>query len=193
MQWTEKDTEHLRMFRKTLDSDDIKLKEEIKARLLKNKYIVHVINNKELEENDAEPVDYFGVNILPYYLIPDAQSSAKCFICYEVSNEPRSRWDTITVEKYQRITFYILCHQSIAIEKHTSLARHDLLAALIMEEFNSKVLSCGRILCISDLPSVTDNNFLSRTLIYQSKTDNNIMKTVNGIPKIINKSVIDNY
>lgn len=65
MQWTDKDVEFLRQFRHTVDYDGIKVKERVKEILLDNRFIIHVLNNKELEDNDAEPADYFGINILP--------------------------------------------------------------------------------------------------------------------------------
>ena len=66
MEWTKEDTAKLRTWRNLIDSDNIKIKEKIKEELLSNKYIIHVIGNKELEEEDAEPEDYYGVNIFPY-------------------------------------------------------------------------------------------------------------------------------
>lgn len=187
MEWTKEDAAFLRNYRNQLDSDDIKLKEEIKQRLLNDKYIIHVLDNKELQENDAEPDDYFGVNILPYFIIPGVQTDAMNYLCYECSAEPRSRWEDVIAEKYQRITFHILCHEKNIIEKTTSLARHDLLAALITRMMNFEVLSCGRVKLISDLPSITDNYFITRTLIFTAKTDANLVKTIAGKPRIINK------
>jgi len=69
MEWTDQDKAHLLSFKDTVDSDDVKIKEKIKQLLLDNKYIIHVLNNKELEAVDAEPDEYFDVNILPYYMI----------------------------------------------------------------------------------------------------------------------------
>lgn len=186
MEWTKEDTAFLRNYRNQLDSDDIKLKEEIKQRLLNDKYIIHVLDNKELQKNDAEPDDYFGVNILPYFIIPGVQTDAMNYLCYECSAEPRSRWENVTVEKYQRITFYILCHEKNIIEKTTSLARHDLLAALVTRMMNFEVFSCGRVELISDLANITDNYFITRTLIFSAKTDANLVKTIGGKPRIVN-------
>lgn len=189
MEWTKEDAAFLRNYRKTLDSDDIKLKEEIKQRLLNDKYIIHVLNNKELEAADAEPDDYFGINILPYYYIPSIQTHVDNFICYECHSEPRSRWDATNVEKYQRIIFYILCESKNMIDKETSLARHDLLGALILRAFNFEIFSCGRIHCMSDVPGVVDNNYISRVMTFTCKTDANLVKTIDNIPRIVNKKV----
>ncbi len=75
------------------------------------------------------------------------------------------------------------------MDKETSLPRHDLLAALIEREFNFTELSCGRLQIESSKPSVTDNNFATRTIVFQCKTDKNLVKTINGVPTIINKKM----
>jgi hypothetical protein len=80
MEWTPEDTEYLRDFRKHLDSDNIKLKQQIKQKLLSDKYLIHVLNNKELEESDAEPADYFDVNIREYYMLPETQTDVQNFV-----------------------------------------------------------------------------------------------------------------
>ena len=103
LNWTDQDTKELLTLKDTVECDEVRVKEKIKEALLGNRFILHVLDNKELEENDAEPDDYFGVNILPYYYVPGTQSESKNFLCYECTCEPRSRWDSVTTEKYQRI------------------------------------------------------------------------------------------
>ena len=176
---------YLRSFRNNLDNDNVKLKQQIKQKLLNDKYIIHVLNNKELEENDAEPDDYFGVNIRPAYIVPETQTDVMNYICFETNNEQRYP----NAMKTQQIIFYILVDDKNMIDKDTSLARHDLLAALIQNMFNYEVFLGGRWTLISDKPSVTDNHYLTRTLIFQQNTDNNLVKTVNGKPKIINHDI----
>ena len=63
-------------------NDNIKIKEQIKQILLNNRYIIHVLNNKELEEAESEPDEYYGINILPYYIISPTQTNIQNFICY---------------------------------------------------------------------------------------------------------------
>ena len=65
MQYTQSDIEYLKSFRDNIDYDGIKVKQQIKALLLNNKHILHVLNNEELEAVEAEPDDYFNVNIYP--------------------------------------------------------------------------------------------------------------------------------
>ena len=94
-----------------------------------------------------------------------------------------------SIRKTQQITFTILCNDKNDIDKETSLPRHDLLAALIQNMFNYEVFLGGRWILVSDRASVTDTHYLMRTLLFQQDTDNNLVKTVNGKPKIINHSV----
>lgn len=183
MEWTPDDTEDLRNLRNYLDSDNIKLKQQIKQKLLSDKFLIHVLNNKELEESDAEPSDYFGVNILSYYMIPETQTDVQNFICFETSTDMRYG----SAMKNQMIIFYILCDDKNAIDKDTSLPRHDLLAALIQRLFNYDRFMGGRFQLVSDVPSITDTHYLTRTMKFLQVTDNNLVKTINGKPKIINK------
>lgn len=188
MEWTKEDKQKLLSYRNTLDSDDIKLKQEIKEILLSRKDIIHVLNNKELEKADAEIDDYFGINILPYFQISQTQHDVQNFLCFETSFERVSRYAE-TPLKRQQIIFYILCESKNCIDKETSLPRHDLLSALVLDAFDYKVLSCGRIHISQSKPSITDNNYVTRTLIFECDTDRNIVKTKNGIPQIINKEL----
>lgn len=188
MKWTKEDKERLLSYRQTLDCDDIKLKQEIKNILLQRKDIIHVLNNKDLEAEDAEPDDYFGVNILPYYSISPTQHNVQNFICYETSFERINRLAETPIKR-QQIIFYVLCEEKNCIDTETSLPRHDLLSALILDAFDYKVLSCGRIHISVSKPSITDNNYCTRTLIFECQTDRNLVKTKNGVPIIVNKEL----
>lgn len=187
MALTKNELEYLRSYRdKTkVDCDDIKVKEQIKSKLLNNKYIVHVLNNTELDEDC--PDEYFGINILPYYMITPTQIDVQNFICYEVQYDEINRYNNRV--KNLQIIFYILCDQKNIIDKDTYLARHDLLAALIMDEFNWKNYFGSKIHCIEDKPSVVDTDYACRTLVFEQTTDNNLTKTRDGIPRTVNKEI----
>ena len=108
MSITEKELEELRRLRNEPDEVDVRYKQIIKQRLLTNNKIIFLIHNKELE--DAEPDEYLGVNILPYYLIAPTQTNVKNYICFETSFDEVSRGNSVM--KIQQIIFYILCHHS---------------------------------------------------------------------------------
>lgn len=183
--------EYLRSYRDNLDSDNIKLKQQIKKKLLNDQALIHVLHNKELEEADAEPSDYYGVNILPFYILPDTQTEVQNFVCFETNNEIKYSMNyNNSVKKTQQIMFYILVNDKNALDEETSLARHDLLAAIIQTLFNYEIFLGGRFVLVSDKASVTDTHYLVRTLLFQQDTDNNLVKTINGKPKIVNHSIL---
>ena len=106
MKWTKEDTDFLLSFKDTTDNDDVKVKEKIKRVLLDNRYIVHALNNKELEQTDAEPEDYFGVNIVPYYVMQPIQHNVNNYICYEVTCKEIDKYNANVKELL--IVFYII-------------------------------------------------------------------------------------
>ena len=91
--------------------------------------------------------------------------------------------------KILQITFYILCEEKTNIEKRTGIARHDLLGSVILDIFNWSNLFGGQIHCVSDMASVTDNDYATRTIIFEQYTDNNLAKTRNGTARIIPRDI----
>lgn len=188
MKWTEADTEYLRNIRSEIDSDDIKIKEQIKRKLVDNKYIIHVLNNKEFIEKQAEPDDYFGINILPFFVITPSQSNVQNFICFETDyNELKRHNDAM---KYQNITFTVMCHERTNVDEETGLARHDLLSALIIREFNYTNIFGGKVMLVTNKPGVVDGHYPCRTLIFEQLTDNLLTKTYNKTPRLANKDIV---
>lgn len=187
MTWTDEDKAFLRAFKDNVDSDDIRVKEKIKQILLSNRYIIHVINDKELEDevdDEGTGIDeYFGTHILPYYIINPAQSASNTFICYEVCYDELDRYNS-TVKKLS-IIFYILCEHKTLKDVETGIPRHDLLAALIQDQFNYTNHFGSTIKLVSDVPSVVDRSYACRTLTFEQTTDNNVVKTKNGIPMMV--------
>ncbi len=192
MNWTEQDTKELLTLKDTVESDDIRVKERIKEVLLNNRFIIHVLDNKELEElvdEDGTGTDeYFNTCIFPHYIINPTQHSANTFICYEVSynNDSRASRTSIAAKELY-VTFEILSNYKVLINQDTGIAKHDLLAALITDQFNFSNYFGKTLTLISDVPSVVDNDFACRTLTFKQTTDNNLVKVVNGAPQLANK------
>ena len=82
-----------------------------------------------------------------------------------------------------------MCEEKNNIEKKTGIARHDLIGALILDIFNWSNLFGEQIHCVSDVPGVTDNDYSTRTIIFEQRTDNNLAKTRNGTPIIIPRTI----
>lgn len=181
-------------FKENVDSDDVKVKEKIKYMLSNNELIIFALNNKELEESDAEPDDYIGENILPFYLLEDVQTHVNNFVCFEVSYDmaqsyqySKSHKSLNSTVKTLNVIFHILCDEKDIIEENTGIARHDLLATLIIDQFNWSNEFGGKLMLVSDVPSTVDKHYACRTLVFQQTTDNNVIKTIDDIPRYVNK------
>lgn len=186
--WTKEDSKRLASYKYIVDNDNIRIKQKIKEKLLANDDIIHVLDNKELQEKEAENDEYFGVNIRDSYIIPETQTSSQNYICFTVGYRDVSRYNDLVKELH--ITFYILCEQKNLKDRDTGIARHDLLAALIQNEFNYTNYFGRKIQLIQDEESVTDNAYVTRVLTFTQTTDNNITKTKYGSPtRIANKEV----
>lgn len=187
MELTPEQVKALRDLKRLPDSDDIRYKEIIKKSLIENPLVIYLLNNKKLEEDGADPSDYLGENILPYFLIHPTQHDVQNFICYEVSYDELQRYNSNM--KKQQVIFYVLCEEKNNIEKLTGIARHDLLAAQIIDIFNWSNLFGAQIHLVSDVPSVIDNDYACRTLVFEQETDNNLAKTRNGVTRMLNREI----
>ena len=187
----------LRAYADTPDDDNIRYKEKIHDALLNNAELLYALNNEELEselfdEDDNLLIDeetgellgevdrYFGdnSNIRPYLFIPDTQTDVKHYVCYQVSFDEIPRYSNI--QKYTEITFNIFVNGKDRTDKLTGIPRHDLIASIIRERFNWSSIFGMQTHLISSKESVTDNNYLVRTLIFQVLNLNGIVNTPYG-------------
>ena len=187
MELSQEQIQELLRLKTLVDSDDIRYKEIIKKTLIENELLIYLLNNKDLQDAEADPSDYLGINILPYYIIDPTQHNVQNFICYETETRELERYNSKM--KMQRIIFYVLCEEKNNIEKKTGIARHDLIAALLIDMFNWTNLFTNNIHIVSDIPSVVDNDYACRTLIFETTTDNNLAKTKNGVTSMLNRNV----
>ena len=186
----------LRAYTSTPDDDNIRYKEKIHDALLNNAELLYALNNKELEpelfDGDKLNIDeetgellgevdrYFGdnSNIRPYLFIPETQTEVKHFICYQVSFDELPRYNDL--QKYTNITFNIFVHGKDAMDKLTGIPRHDLIASIIREHFNWSNIFGMQTHLISSKESITDNNYLVRTIIFQTTDTNSVVYTPFG-------------
>ena len=195
----------LRAYADTPDDDNIRYKEKIHDALLNNAELLYALNNEELEselfDGDKLNIDketgellgevdrYFGdnSNIRPYLFIPDTQTDVKHYVCYQVSFDEMPRYSTF--HKYNEITFNIFVNGKDRTDKLTGIPRHDLIASIIRERFNWSNIFGTQVHLVSSKESVTDNNYLVRTLIFQITDVANILNTTSGNTKVINNVV----
>ena len=187
----------LRAYADTPDDDNIRYKEKIHDALLNNAELLYALNNEELEselfdEDDNLLIDeetgellgevdrYFGdnSNIRPYLFIPDTQTDVKHYVCYQVAFDELPRYSNI--QKYTEITFNIFVNGKDRTDKLTGIPRHDLIASIIRERFNWSNIFGMQTHLISSKESITDSNYLVRTLIFQVLDLNGIVNTPYG-------------
>ena len=159
-------------FKKMYENDNIYYKEKIKQKLLDDYRIIHFLNNTDLDEEN--PSDYFNVNIRPYYLIPDTQTDVKNYICYESNFTEIDNYNTIL--KQGQIIFYIFCDEKTIMDRETGIARHDLLAALIVDDFAWSNDFGVQLRLVSDRPYSMDNRYVMRTLTFEHNAPNSISR-----------------
>ena len=193
----------LRDYANTPDDDNIKYKNIIKHALLNCPELLYSLHDEELEselfDNENLYMDeetgellgevdkYFGDNsyIRPDLFIPDTQTTVNNYVCYQVMFDELPRYGKF--QKYTEITFTIFVNGMDRTDELTGIPRHDLIASIIRERFNWSNIFGMQTHLISSKESVTDNNYLVRTLVFQVVDTNGIYKTTD------NKTTVNNY
>ena len=184
----------LRDYAETPDDDNIKYKDIIRKALLNCPELLYALNNKELEselfdedgnllidkdtgELLGEVDRYFGdnSNIRPSLFIPDTQTTVNSYMCYQVMFDELPRYQNIY--KYNEIIFNIFVNGKDRTDKLTGIPRHDLIASIIRERFNWSSIFGMQSKLISSKESITDNDYVVRTLIFQIEDTNSIVYT----------------
>lgn len=195
MEWTNDDDLALRQFIDNMDSDTLRIKEKIKQILLNNRFIMKVLNNEEFDFCDSEPDDYFGMeeNIRPCYALPETQTNVKNFICYSVNYRDLQRYNKFV--KQLQVVFVILCDVKTIIDDEVTCGatRHDLLGALIQDQFNYSNYFGKKLMLVEDQESIVDSHYVCRTMVFEQLTDNNIVKSLDNVPRLANKEFVSAY
>ena len=184
----------LRAYANNPDDDNIKYKDIIKKALLNCPELLYALNNNELEpelfdedgnllidkdtgELLGEVDRYFGdnSNIRPSLFIPDTQTTVNSYVCYQVMFDELPRYQNIY--KYNEIIFNIFVNGKDRTDKLTGIPRHDLIASIIRERFNWSSIFGMQSKLISSKESITDNDYVVRTLIFQIEDTNGIVYT----------------
>lgn len=184
MELTKEQIQTLRQYKEVPDDDNIRIKNVCKQSLIKDPLILYLLNNKELEDSEADPTEYIGRNILNNYLIHPTQHNVQNFICLGTEHVESARYNEDI--KIQRVVFYILCEEKTNVEPLTGVGRHDLIAARIKDMFNYTNKFGTKCELVDERESVTDNDYATRTLIFEMNTPKNMVKTRGGQSKVIN-------
>lgn len=195
----------LRSYSETPDDESIRYKEIIKKKLLNCPELLYALNSKELESElfddngdlliDEETGEllgdvssYFGDNSLirPYLFFPETQTKVVNYICYQVMFDEIPKYSDR--QKYTQITFNIFVHGENGVDELTGIPRHDLISSIIREKFNWSNIFGIQTKLTYNKESITDNNYIVRTLIFEISDINGIVETsYNG------KTMTNNY
>ena len=155
----------LRAYRRTPDDDNIVYKQKIEKALLSNPYLLYALNEKDLESelfNDKGNINW------------EWDEKNKKY-------EPLGEWDRYFGSNSNIRPFLFIpdtqtkVHGDDRMDKLTGLPRHDLIASIIREQFNWSNIFGLQTKLISSKESMTDNNYVVRTLVFQIYYD------INGI------------
>lgn len=188
----------LRAYAKTPDDETIQYKEKIKQTFMKCPELLYALHDEGLETElfcedeegnlvlniDKETGEllgdidsYFGENahIRPYLYIPETQTTVNHYICYQVMFDELPRYNN--TQKYTEITFTVFVDGKDREDKSTGISRHDLIASIIREKINWSNIFGMQTHIVSSKESMTDNNYLVRTLVFQLVDTNGIVET----------------
>lgn len=196
--------DNLRLRSTNPDDDNIKYKKNIEKVLMRCPDLLYALNEKDLESElfnedgtlnvdaDGNPLGewdrYFGdnANIRPYLFIPQTQTEIKHYVCYQTNFTETLKYKDI--QKYGKIVFNIFIHGEDRTDLLTGIPRHDLIGSIIKNKINwTNIFGIQCHLC-SDQESSTDNNYVVRTLVFETTSLNSITQSsINYNPNIINK------
>lgn len=190
--------EKLRSYTETPDDDSIRFKKKIQEKLLSCPELLFVINNPDYESElfnndgtlneDGEWDQYFMDNIRPYIYFPETQEKVKNYLCYKVEFGEVPKYNKI--EKICQITFMCFCHGRDIDDKITGIPRHDLICSIIREYFNWSNIFGTQCSLINSKEGFTDNDFVTKTLIFECTLPNSLVKTdSNGTTSYINSQI----
>lgn len=191
----------LRAYKTTPDDENIQYKKKIEKALMLNPCLLYALNEKSLESElfdddgninwewneetkEYEPLGewdrYFGSNsnIRPFLFIPDTQTEVKHYICYQVGFNETVRYQPGLKDTF--ITFTIFVHGNDRMDKLTGIPRHDLIASIIRERFAWSNIFGMQTYLISNKESMTDSNYVVRTLVFQLTDLNSKVQTPYG-------------
>lgn len=197
--------EKLRAYATSSDDDSCYFKEKIKQELLHCPELLYALHDTNLEselfdedgnlniDENGDPLGewdrYFGDtgSIRPYIFVPETQDHVRSYVCYQVKFSEVPKFNTI--EKYGLIKFTIYVRGSDGIDADTGIPRHDLIASIIREKFNWSNVFGIQCHLIDRSEGITDTNYISHTLTFQTTNLNSIVKTIGGKTQVINRGV----
>ena len=154
-----------------VDDDIITMKRLIKQKLIDDTDILEALNNKDIDIDS--PDEFLDTNIFGFIRIPQTQDTVRNFICFTVDDIEEDRYNEVI--KVQYIQFNCICHLD-DIKTDYGIDRHDLLGALVRQNFNWTNMFGLQFKLIYNKESTVDSDYYCRTLKFMAQKPNSLNK-----------------
>lgn len=154
-----------------IDDDVSQMKRLIKQKLISDKDILEILDNKDLDIDS--PDEYLDNNIFGFLRIPQTQDTTKNFICFTVDDMESVPENEVM--KIQFIQFNAICHLDNMKTKY-GIDRHDLLGYLIRDLFNWTNIFGLQFKLIYNKENALDSDYYCRTLKFEATKPNSLQK-----------------
>lgn len=161
--------------------DTERYKYQIMQMLTNNQDILWTLHNKTFEKNidtngNLNGDYYRDVNIFSFLKVPGTQDEVKNFICFEVDDVSVPYESLIK----KNISFRTITHEN-DFKTDWGIARQDLLAAIIKNEFDWSNVFGMHLEKVYDKGRIAENGYYYREFIYETTVPNNLVnKAKNG-------------
>ena len=153
------------------DDDIITMKRLIKQKLIADTDILEALNNKDIDIDS--PDEFLDTNIFGFIRIPSTQDTVRNFICFTVDDIEEDRYNEVI--KVQDIQFNCICHLD-DMKTDYGIDRHDLLGALVRQNFNWTNMFGLQFKLIDNKESTVDSDYYCRTLKFMAQKPNSLNK-----------------
>ena len=158
------------------NTDEIfRYKYKIMQLLTSNQDILRALHNADIDNGDEELNGdlYRYVNIFDFMRLPDFQHEVKNYICFEVNDSTYGDYAT------RSIVFRAVSHEDDC-KTDWGIARHDLLASIIKNEFDWSNVFGFHVKKVSDNGHVVDSGYYYREIVYETTVTNNLYAKLNN-------------
>ena len=153
------------------DDDIITMKRLIKQKLIADPDILEALHNPDIPLDS--PDEFLDTNIFGFIRIPSTQDTVRNFICFTVDDIEEDRYNEVI--KIQYIQFNCICHLD-DMKTDYGIDRHDLLGALVRQNFNWTNMFGLQFKLIYNKESTVDTDYYCRTLKFMAQKPNSLNK-----------------
>lgn len=160
-----------------IDSDIIRVKQNVKNRLWKDPDIIEILNNPKLIiDEDGSCSDALETNIFDYIRIPGTQDEVRNFICFEVEDDRESYTNNVT--KIMSLQFFCISHEDDIKTKY-GIPREDVIDYIVTDLVGwSDFLGNGtRWKKYYDKTDIIDVKWHARIIKFKTETPNNLKQS----------------